>query len=68
MLRIFNLLYQKKTKFISQKVYFCEYANNIYLIVEDKDTGKIIKSAKSKDGYLFRQVRVKDAIVKQYPH
>ncbi len=67
MLRIFNLLYQKKTKLISQRVYFCEYGAFVYLIVQDKDTGKIIKSAKSKDGFLFRKVRVKEEVVKQYP-
>lgn len=67
MLRIFNLLYQKKNKFISQKVFFCEYGHYVYLIVQDKETGKIIKSAKSKDGFLFNQVRVKEAVVKQYP-
>lgn len=67
MLRIFNLLYQRKTKFISQEVYFCEYADNIYLIVQDKETGKIIKSAKSKDGFLFNKVRIKEEVVKQYP-
>ena len=67
MLRILSLLYQKKAKFISQKVYFCEYKNFVYLIVQDKDSGKIIKAAKSKDGFQFRKVRVKEAIVKQYP-
>jgi predicted GH43/DUF377 family glycosyl hydrolase len=67
MLRIFNLLYPKKEKLISQKVYFCEYQDLVYLIVQDRDTGKIIKSAKSSDGFLFQKVRVKEEIVKQYP-
>jgi len=67
MLRIFDLLHQKKGKFIAQKVYFCEYNNYVYLIVQDKDSGKIIRSAKSDNGFQFRKVRVKEAVVKQYP-
>jgi hypothetical protein len=58
---------RKKGKFIAQKVYFCEYNNYVYLIVQDKDSGKIIRSAKSDNGFQFRKVRVKEAVVKQYP-
>jgi predicted GH43/DUF377 family glycosyl hydrolase len=67
MLRIFDLLYQKKHKLLSQKVFFCEHQDLVYLIVQDRNSGKIIKSAKSNDGLLFRKVKVKEEIVKQYP-
>ncbi len=67
MLKVFDFNQSDKKKLISQKIYFCEYQDTVHLVVQGKKTEKIIYSAKSLDGFVFRQYKARDFEVKRYP-
>ena len=67
MLRILDLIHQQKNKLISQKVSFCEFDDQVHLVIQDKATDKLIQGAKSYDGFVFHKYSPKELEVKKYP-
>ncbi|HQM15863.1 MAG TPA: hypothetical protein PLM16_01500 [Candidatus Woesebacteria bacterium] len=67
MIKILDLLTGKKDKFISSKTFVLKHEKEVYLLVVNELTGKIVRSAVSQDGFIFETCKVKHKEVRDYP-
>lgn len=67
MKKVFSFLFRRNDRYSLRKTYVCHYEEYVYLLIVDPLTGKIARSARSKDGFIFTNCKVKTREILQYP-
>ena len=67
MIKILDLTQQNQSNFGSNDIYFCEHQQNVYLVVQNKKTKRVVKTAKSDDGFVFKRSFTQTVGVRKYP-
>ncbi len=65
MFKIFQ--FTEKKSFQNKNIFFCHQQKNIYFLITNKKTGRILKSFISQDGFDYQSHQLKSLAVKIYP-